>query len=42
MSNLIVMTFNTQDEASKVRRTLRELEHAAATSWGGGSAGGGS
>ncbi len=26
MSNLIVMTFNTRDEASKVRQTLRELE----------------
>ena len=28
MSNLIVMTFNTPDEASKVRQTLRELEGA--------------
>ena len=28
MSNLIVMTFNTRDEAGKVRQTLRELEHA--------------
>ncbi len=28
MSNLIVMTFNTRDEASKVRQTLRELERA--------------
>jgi uncharacterized membrane protein len=28
MSNLIVMTFNTLDEASKVRQTLRELEGA--------------
>lgn len=28
MSNLIVMTFNTLDEAGKVRQTLRELEQA--------------
>ena len=28
MSNLIVMTFNTQDEASRVRQTLRDLERA--------------
>ena len=28
MSNLIVMTFNSPDEASKVRQTLRELEGA--------------
>ena len=28
MSHLIVMTFNTRDEASKVRQTLRELERA--------------
>ena len=28
MSNLIVMTFNTLDEAGKVRQTLRELEGA--------------
>lgn len=28
MSDLIVMTFNTRDEASKVRQTLRDLERA--------------
>ena len=28
MSNLIVMTFNTPNEASKVRETLRDLERA--------------
>jgi uncharacterized membrane protein len=28
MSQLIVMTFDTSDEASKVRQTLREQEHA--------------
>ena len=28
MSNLIVMTFNARDEASKVRQTLREVEGA--------------
>ena len=32
MSNLIVMTFNTPDEASRVRQTLRELERAGRVS----------
>ena len=32
MSNLIVMTFNTPDDAGKVRQTLRELERAGRVS----------
>jgi uncharacterized membrane protein len=32
MSNLIVMTFNSRDEARKVRQTLRELERSGRVS----------